>query len=53
MVVPALQELTLFEAVPEAHMAAPRSGSDNTSTVSWITREASKIKPVIAYLLRI
>ena len=29
-----LQEANLLEAVPKAHMAAPRSGSDNTLTVS-------------------
>ena len=34
-------------------MAAPRSGSDNTPTVSWSTREASAINPVVSDLLRI
>ena len=48
-----LQEATLLEAVPKARMAAPRSGSDNTPTVSWSTHEASMINPVVADLLRI
>ena len=34
-------------------MAPPRSGSDNTPTVSWSTREASIINPVVVDLLRI
>ena len=34
-------------------MAAPRSGSDNTLTISWSTHEASMINPVVADLLRI
>ena len=34
-------------------MAAPRSGSDNTPTVSWITQEASTTNPMVADLLRI
>ena len=34
-------------------MAAPRSGLDNTPTVSWSTREAPAINPVVADLLRI
>ena len=34
-------------------MAAPRSGSDNTPTVSWSTHEASMINPVVADLLRL
>ena len=48
-----LQEATFLEAFSKACMAAPRSGSDNTPTVSWSTREASMIKPVVADLLRI
>ena len=48
-----LQEATLLEAVPKASMAAPRSGSDNTPTVSWSTHEASMINSVVADLLRI
>ena len=48
-----LQEATLLEAVPKASMEAPRSGSDNTPTVSWSTHEASMINPVVADLLRI
>ena len=48
-----LQEATLLEAVPKASMTAPRSGSDNTPTVSWSTHEASVINRVVADLLRI
>ena len=48
-----LHEATLFAEVPAACMAAPRSGSDNTPTVSWSMREASTITLVIAGLLRI
>ena len=45
------QEATLLEAVPKAHMAAPRSGYGNTPTVSSSTREVSIINPVVADLL--
>ena len=48
-----LQEATLLKAVPKASMAALRSGSDNTLTVSWSMHEASMINPVVADLLRI
>ena len=48
-----LHEATLLAAVPEARMADPHSGSDNTPTVSWITREALVINPVVVDLLRI
>ena len=48
-----LQEANLLGAVPKASMAAPRSGSDNTPTVSWSTHEASMINPVVVDLLRI
>ena len=48
-----LHEATLLAAVPEARLAAPRSGSDNTPTVSWSTKEASTINPVVADLLRL
>ena len=48
-----LQEASLLKAVPKASMAAPRSGSDNTQTVSWSTHEASMINPVVVDLLRI
>ena len=48
-----LQKTTLLWAVPKARMAAPRSGSDNTPTVSWCTHEASMFKPVVADLHRI
>ena len=48
-----LQETTLLKAVPKACMVAPRSGSDNTLTVSWSMCEASMINPVVADLLRI
>ena len=46
-----LQEATLLEAVPKACMAAPRSGSDNTPTVSWSTCEASMINLVVEDIL--
>ena len=42
-----LHEATLLLAVPTARMAAPRFSLDNTPTVSWSTREASAIKPVV------
>ena len=48
-----LPEATLLEMCPEATMAAPFSGLDNTPTVSWSAREASAINPVVADLLRI
>ena len=48
-----LPEATLLEMCPEATMAAPLSGLDNTPTVSWSTWEASTINPVVAFLLRI
>ena len=48
-----LHEVSLLAAVPEARMAAPRSGSDNTPTVSWSTKEASTINLVVADLLYI
>ena len=48
-----LQEATLLETCPEATMAAPQSGLDNTPTISWSTREASTINPVVADLLHI
>ena len=48
-----LHEAALLAAVPTARMAAPRSGSDNTTTVLWSTHEASATNPVVADLLRI
>ena len=48
-----LHEATLLETCPEATMAAPRSGSDNTPIVSWSTMEALTTNPVVADLLRI
>ena len=48
-----LQEATLLQAVPKASMTAPRSGSDNTRTVSCCTHEAYMTNPVVADLLRI
>ena len=48
-----LYEATLLAAVLEAHMAAPLSGSDNTPTVLWSTREASTINLVVTELFRI
>ena len=46
-----IQEATLLVAVPTALMATPRSGYDNTPTVSWSTCEASTINQVVGYLL--
>ena len=48
-----LHEATLLDVCPDANMAAPRSGLDNTPTVSCITRVAYNINPVIADLLYI
>ena len=48
-----LHEATLLNVCHDATMATPHSGSDNTPTVSWNTREASTINLVVAYLLRI
>ena len=48
-----LHEATLLDACPEAKMAAPHSGPDNTPTVSCITREALTINPVVTEHLRI
>ena len=46
-----IHEAILLEVCPDANMAVPRSGSDNTPTISWSTREASTINPVVADLL--
>ena len=46
-----LHKATLLEAAPTSRMAVPNSESDNTSTVLWITREASTIKPQEAEFL--
>ena len=46
-----LHQATLLEAVPESCTADPRSGSDNTPTISWSIMEASMINPVVADLL--
>ena len=48
-----LHEATLLAAVPGARLAAPRSGSYNTLTISWSTKEASMINPVVTEILRI
>ena len=48
-----LHKAILLSADPEARMAAPIYGSDNTLTVSWSTREASTIQPVVAESIRI
>ena len=48
-----LYEATLLAAEPDSSLAAPNSGSDNTPTVSWITKEAPTINPMVAGLLRI
>ena len=44
---------TLMNVCPDANMAAPHSGLDNTPTNSCSTRGASTINPVIADLLQI
>ena len=41
----------LIVAVPDARLAAPCSGSNNTPTVSWSTKEASATNSVVANLL--
>ena len=46
-----LHEATLLAAVHDARLAAPRSGSDRIPTISWSTKEASTINPVVADLL--
>ena len=46
-----LHEATLIMAVPEASLAAPRSGSENTPTVSWSTKEAFTTNLVVEDLL--
>ena len=46
-----LHEVTPLEICPEANMAAPRSISDNSPTVSRSMREASTTNPVAADLL--
>ena len=48
-----IHESTLLAEVPEVVMAAPRSGLNNTPTVSWSTREASMINLVVVELLHI
>ena len=48
-----LHKANLIAAAPDARLAAPCSGSDNTLTVSWSTKEAPTINPVVADLLRI
>ena len=45
-----LHKTTLLDVCPDTNVAAPRSGSDNTSTVSWSTREASTISLVVVDL---
>ena len=46
-----LHEATLIAAGPDARLAAPCSGSDNTWTIFWSTKEASTINPVGADLI--
>ena len=46
-----LHEATLLAALPEARLAVSRSGSVITPTISWSTKEASTINPVVADLL--
>ena len=42
-----LHEATLLAAVLEIRLAAPHSGSDNTPTVSWSTKEASVVSTAL------
>ena len=46
-----LQEASVLDVCPEANMAAPRSGSDNTPNAYWSTREEPTINLVVADLL--
>ena len=48
-----LRKANLLAAVPDARLAAPNLGSYNNPTVSWSTKEAPKINPVVVDLLRI
>ena len=48
-----LHKATLIAEVPDARLAVPHSGFDNTPTVSWSTKEALTTYPVFADLLRI
>ena len=48
-----LPKATLLDVCPDATMAAPCSGLDNTPTVYWSTWEAFTINLVVADLLRI
>ena len=48
-----LHESTLLAAVPDARLAAPHSGSDNTPTVSWSTKHALTINLVVLDLLHL
>ena len=48
-----LHKASVLAEVPEAKLAAPRSGLDKNPTVSWSTKEASIINPVVADLLRL
>ena len=48
-----IHKATLLSAVPDDRLAATCSGSDNTPTVSWSTKEVSTINPVVADLIRI
>ena len=48
-----LRKATLMSEIPKAVMASPLSGSENTPTVSWSTREVSTIDLVVVDLLRI
>ena len=48
-----LHKAALLGVGPDANMAAPRSGLDNTPTVSWSTWETSTINPVVVDLIRI
>ena len=48
-----LHKATLLAAVTDARLAAPHSGSKNTPTASWSTKESLTINPVVGDLLRL
>ena len=48
-----LHNTTLMVEVPKASMAEPCSGSDNTTTISWITREATTTNLVVVDIILI
>ena len=47
-----LHKYSLLDTYLEETIAAPQSVSDNVPTISWSTREATTINPVVADLRR-